>query len=60
MPPPPALPAALLALAGGAAAQAECHGMVKGAIDLCAADCAACHIDTVRSRCPSRLAHPAT
>ena len=32
--------------------EGECHDIIKGAIDACAADCAACHIDTVRPRAP--------
>ena len=41
----------------------ECHDVIKGAIIHCAADCAACHIDTVPAlaalpMCPSRLAQP--
>ena len=40
----------VLALPEAVHAQAECHDMIRGAIDRCAADCAACHIDTVRPR----------
>ena len=41
-----------LMMVGMAHGQAECHDMIKGAIDSCAADCAACHIDTVRPLAP--------